>query len=109
MRRLAVGSAAPGSAGLADPIRPPLPLLLQFGANCPLIFSSAHLKSHDRCNALFGVHINRVSDKNKQTFTQGRNPFNHPGVVISNDGKKLIYYERDGTDWKLYQDLRSLL
>ncbi len=65
------------------------------------------LKSYDRSNALFGVHINSVPDKNKQTFAQGRNPFDYLGFVISNDGKKLTYCEHDGADWKLYQDLPS--
>lgn len=63
------------------------------------------LKSYDRGNALLGVHINGVSDKNRQTFLQGQNPFDYLGFVISDDGRKLTYYEHDGTSWKSYQDL----
>jgi len=63
------------------------------------------LKSYDRGNALFGVHINNVRDKNKQTFAQGLNPFEYLGFIISADGKKLAYYEHDGANWKTYQDL----
>jgi len=63
------------------------------------------LKSYDRGNALFGVHINSVPDKNQQTFPQGPNPFDYLGFVVSEDGKKHTYYERNSTGWKVYQDL----
>lgn len=63
------------------------------------------LKSYDRGNLMLGVHINSVLDKNKQTFLQGENPFDYLGFVVSNDGKKLTYYEHDGTKWHIYQDL----
>jgi hypothetical protein len=63
------------------------------------------LKSYDRGNLLFGIHINSVSDKNKQTFLQGPNPFDFLGFVISADGNSLTYYEHNGTDWSVYADL----
>lgn len=63
------------------------------------------LKSYDRGNKLFGVHINGVPDKYRQTYAQGKNPFAFLGFVISEDGKTLTYYEHDGTEWKLYRDL----
>ena len=65
------------------------------------------LKSYDRGNTLFGVHINSVPDKNRQTFFQGQNPFDFLGFVTSEDGRRITYYEHDGTDWKIYQDLPS--
>lgn len=63
------------------------------------------LKSYDRENRLFGVHINSVTDKNEQTFPQGPNPFDFLGFVISSDGKKLIYYEYIVNDWQVYIEL----
>ena len=63
------------------------------------------LKSYDQGNALLGVHINSVLDKNTQTFPQGKNPFDYLGFVVSADGKKQTYYEHDGTAWKIYQEL----
>lgn len=63
------------------------------------------LKSYDRGNALFGVHINSVPDKNQQTFVQGSNPFTYLGFWVSDDGKKQTYSEYDGTNWIVYQDL----
>ena len=63
------------------------------------------LKSYDRGNSLFGIHINSVSDKNKQTFSHGPNPFDFLGFVISADGNNLTYYEHNGTNWSVYNDL----
>lgn len=64
------------------------------------------LKSYDRGNLLFGIHINSVLDKNRQTFLQGKNPFDYLGFVISADGRKLTYYEHDGITWKIYNNLQ---
>ncbi len=63
------------------------------------------LKSYDRGNKMFGIHINSIPDKNKQTFPQGHNPFDYVGFLISANGKELTYYEHDGTNWNVYQDL----
>jgi hypothetical protein len=54
---------------------------------------------------LFGININSVPDKNGQTFTQGRDPFDFLGFIVSADGKTLTYYEHDGVAWKTYEDL----
>ncbi len=63
------------------------------------------LKSYDKGNSLFGIHINSVRDKNQSTFPKGRNIFDYLGFTISADGSKMTYYEHDGNDWKIYQDL----
>ena len=63
------------------------------------------LKSYDRGNTLFGVHINSVKDKNQNTFSQGKNIFDYLGFTISSDGTTQTYYEHDGNEWKIYQDL----
>jgi hypothetical protein len=63
------------------------------------------LKSYDRGNLLFGIHINSVPDKNQQTFLQGPNPFDYLGFVVNENGTKLTYYEHDGKNWTVYQDL----
>ncbi len=64
------------------------------------------LKSYDRGNLLFGIHINSVPDKNRQTFALGKDPFDFLGFWISPEGK-LTYQEHDGTKWSQYQDLPS--
>ncbi len=63
------------------------------------------LKSYDRGNLMLGIHVNSVSDKNRQTFAQGRNPFDFLGFTVSTDGNKLTFQEHNGTDWGIYQDL----
>jgi len=63
------------------------------------------LKSFDRGNALLGVHINSISDKNQQTFVQGRNPFDYLGFVVSDDGRTHTYHEHNGSRWTEYGDL----
>jgi len=63
------------------------------------------LKSYDRGNPLLGIHINDVPDKNQQTFPQGKNLFDFLGFFISADGAMQTYYEHDGNDWKICQDL----
>jgi hypothetical protein len=62
------------------------------------------LKSYDRGNQLLGVHINGVTDKNRQTFSQGLNPFDYLGFHIATYGR-ITYYEHDGTRWIPYLDL----
>lgn len=63
------------------------------------------LKSYDRNNKLFGIHINAIKDKDGNTSQKGRNVFDYLGFVISNDGTTMTYYEHDGAEWKIYQDL----
>ncbi len=63
------------------------------------------LKSYDRGNLLFGIHINGVPDKDKRTFHNGPAPFAFLGFTISANGKTLTYYERYDTNWTEYLDL----
>lgn len=63
------------------------------------------LKSHNKGNKLFGVHINGIKDKNQQTFTTGLNPFDYLAFVVSSSGNTITYYENDGNEWTKYEDL----
>jgi hypothetical protein len=63
------------------------------------------LKSFERGNKLLGVHINGVKDKLGITKPLGKNIFDYLGFVISDDGFTQTFYEHDGTNWKIYQDL----
>ncbi len=63
------------------------------------------LKSYDRGNKLFGIHINGIRDKNNQTFTKGPNPFDYLGFYIESYGSVNYYQDRNGPDWKIYNDL----
>src|SRR5438105_4690502 len=63
------------------------------------------LKSYERGNALLGIHINSINDRNKQTFPQGLNPFDYLGFYIDEYGKRPSYQELNGTNWNHYEDL----
>jgi hypothetical protein len=64
------------------------------------------LKSYERGNALLGIHINAIEDKNNQTFPPGRNPFDYLGFYIDEFGKMTAYQESfDGNNWSLYEEI----
>jgi MTH538 TIR-like domain (DUF1863) len=63
------------------------------------------LKSYERGNKIFGVRINSVRDKDKKTLKAGRNPFSYLGFTISKSGFTRTFYEREGPEWEVYQDL----
>lgn len=67
------------------------------------------LKSYDRGNKLFGIHINSIKDKNNQTFTKGLNPFDYLGFYIDSKGEVDYYQDRNGPDWNSYNDLDSTI
>ncbi len=65
------------------------------------------MKSYDRGNALFGVHINGITDKNHQTFSQGSDPFKYLGFYIDKYGKRDDYQEIKNGNWVTYLDLKA--
>jgi hypothetical protein len=64
------------------------------------------LKSYDRGNALVGVHINSIPDKDHRTYARGQDPFARLGLSIDNQGK-VQYHERStpGGEWQVSRDL----
>ena len=63
------------------------------------------MKSYDRENKLFGIHINSIKDKNQIVLPFGKNIFDYLGFIVSSDGSYLTYYEHDGSKWNEYTDL----
>jgi hypothetical protein len=63
------------------------------------------LKSLKRGNNIFGVHINGISDKNKNTKNSGPNPFDYLGIKYSNDGNRLTMYEWKNGSWTTYSEI----
>ena len=83
-------------------------------ATCVLIGSSTYsrrwvkyeiLKSIERGNGVFGVHINSIIDRYRATKTLGRNTFAFLGVQFSQDGTKAHPTEQNNSQWTWYNDL----
>ncbi|HTB80262.1 MAG TPA: TIR domain-containing protein [Opitutaceae bacterium] len=64
-------------------------------------------KSLSRGNRLFGVHINCIPGKDRQTKLAGPNPFEYLAVRFAQDGKSVELFEWDGQKWIAYTDLRG--
>jgi hypothetical protein len=63
------------------------------------------MKSIERGNRVFGIHINSIRDKNENTKTFGPNPLDNLGLTISEDGKCARPTEWNGQEWIWYSDL----
>jgi hypothetical protein len=65
------------------------------------------MKSIERGNDIFGIHINKILCKNRQIKPIGLNPFDHLGLEISSNGLSAKPIEWNGTQWVYYNDLSS--
>lgn len=63
------------------------------------------VKSMQRGNGLFGVHINGIRDKDRTTKPYGPNPFEYLSVRYNSDGTALELSEWNNTTWQKYSDL----
>lgn len=62
------------------------------------------MKSIERGNKVIGVHINSIKGRDQLTKALGPNPFDHLGLLISDDGKKGSPIVWDGSRWVYYSD-----
>lgn len=81
---------------------------------CVLIGSETHarpwvryeiLKSMKRRNKVFGVHINGIPDKHRQTKDLGPNPFDYLGLFYNQDGTRLTMFEFGRGKWIEYEEI----
>lgn len=63
------------------------------------------MKSIERGNAVLGVYINGIRDKNGIVKVQGPNPFDYLGLEVSADGRAGTPTRWDGKQWVYYTDL----
>lgn len=66
------------------------------------------VKSFERGNGLLSIHINRIRGKNQKISRKGLNPFDRLGFLISEDGKKIKFYELINKKWVAYGDLPEI-
>jgi hypothetical protein len=63
------------------------------------------MKSIERGNAVLGIHINGIRDRQGTVRSQGPNPFEHLGLKISADGRTGTPTVWNGQQWVYYGDL----
>lgn len=66
------------------------------------------VKSFERGNGIVGIHINRIRDKTGYISARGVNPFDRLGFQISEDGRKIRFYQLRNSYWYPYEDLPEI-
>jgi MTH538 TIR-like domain (DUF1863) len=66
------------------------------------------IKSFDRGNGIFGVHINRIRSKSGYISSRGLNPLDRLGFEISENGRRVYFFELVNGNWKEYEDLPKI-
>lgn len=66
------------------------------------------VKSFEQGNGILGIHINRIKDKTGHITHKGLNPLDRLALYISEDGKKIYFYELKEGLWHPFKDLQSI-
>ncbi|XVJ64991.1 MAG: TIR domain-containing protein [Lacibacter sp.] len=66
------------------------------------------VKSFERGNGILGVHINRIRGKDGYIVSRGANPLDRLGLKVSEEGKKVNFYELKNGRWVEYADLPQI-
>lgn len=67
-------------------------------------------KSFERGNGILGIHINKIPDKNQETYKKGPNPFEYLGFRVheSKNQLELLEYNVNNKTWETYKELASI-
>jgi hypothetical protein len=63
------------------------------------------VKSFDRGNGILGIHINRIRSKNQIISAKGQNPLDRLSFHISDNGRKIYFFELINRKWEVFNDL----
>lgn len=66
------------------------------------------IKSFEKGNGILGVHINRIRGKDQSISARGLNPLDRLAFQISEDGKKIRFYELVNRKWAVFTDLPEI-
>lgn len=66
------------------------------------------IKSFERGNGILGVHINRIKGKDGYIVSRGANPLDRLGFKVSEEGKKINFYELKNGRWIEFYDLPQI-
>jgi hypothetical protein len=66
------------------------------------------IKSFERGNGILGIHINRIRGKDGYICKRGQNPLDRLAFEISEDGRKISFYELYNNSWYVFDDLPEI-
>lgn len=66
------------------------------------------VKSFDKGNGIFGVHLNRIKGKHQIISAKGKNPLERLSFRISVDGKRIRFFELQNQSWKVFEALPEI-
>lgn len=66
------------------------------------------VKSFEKGNGILGIHINRIRGKEQAISSRGLNPLDRLAFQISEDGKKIRFYELANRKWIAFADLPEI-
>lgn len=65
------------------------------------------VKSFEKGNGIFGIHINRIKGRIGLT-ARGQNPLDRLGFKVSEEGNKIQFYELSNNKWRPFADLPEI-
>lgn len=66
------------------------------------------IKSFERGNGILAIHINRIRGKEQFISARGLNPLDRISFRISEDGRKIHFYELVNRKWVVFADLPEI-
>ncbi len=66
------------------------------------------IKSFDKGNGILGININRIRGKHQAISSRGLNPLDRLAFQISENGRKIRFYELVNRKWIIYSDLPEI-
>lgn len=66
------------------------------------------IKSFERGNGILGVHINRIRGKDGYICSRGMNPLDRLAFEISDDGRRISFFELYNNNWYVFDDLPEI-
>lgn len=66
------------------------------------------IKSFERGNGIVGIHINRIRGRDQSITSRGLNPLDRLAFQISEDGKRIRFYELRNRKWVVFSDLPEI-
>jgi hypothetical protein len=66
------------------------------------------VKSFERGNGILGVYINRIKGKDGYIVSRGANPLDRLGFKVSEEGRKVNFYELKNGRWIEFDDLPQI-